>query len=120
VLPLFALLLKVILVFRRRLYMEHLIVALHSHSFLALSGLLLVAVSQGQTLLAEGFWHSVCGIGYVLIWLWIPVYLLIAQKRIYRQGWVMAVLSYGLIVIGYDVLLAFGVVFNVLLSLATL
>jgi hypothetical protein len=120
VLPLFALLLKVILVFRRRLYMEHLIVALHSHSFLALSGLLLVAVSQGQTLLAAGFWHSVFGIGYALIWLWIPVYLLIAQKRIYRQNWVMAVLSYGLIGIGYSVLLAFGMVFNVLLSLATL
>ena len=32
----------------------------------------------------------------------------------------MAVLSYGLIGIGYGVLLAFGVVFNVLLSLATL
>lgn len=119
-LPVFALLLKVILVFRRRLYMEHLIVALHSHSFLALSILLLVAMSQCQALLPEGFWHTVCGIGYALIWLWIPVYLLIAQKRIYRQGWVMAVLSYGLIGISYSVLLAFGMVFNVVLSLATL
>ena len=35
--PLFALLLKLFYVFRRRLYMEHLIVALHSHAFLFLA-----------------------------------------------------------------------------------
>ena len=39
--PLFALLLKIFYIFKRRLYMEHLIVALHSHSFIFLSLLLI-------------------------------------------------------------------------------
>ncbi|HSN01166.1 MAG TPA: DUF3667 domain-containing protein, partial [Rudaea sp.] len=38
--PLFALLLKIFYLFKRRLYMEHLIVALHSHAFVFLSLLL--------------------------------------------------------------------------------
>src|SRR5690606_35878897 len=36
-LPLFAVMLKVAYLFKRRLYMEHLIVALHSHAFLCLA-----------------------------------------------------------------------------------
>lgn len=39
-LPVFALLLKVVYLFNRRLYVEHLIVAIHSHAFLFLSLLL--------------------------------------------------------------------------------
>jgi hypothetical protein len=35
--PLFALMLKIAYWFKRRLYMEHLIVALHSHSFISLA-----------------------------------------------------------------------------------
>jgi hypothetical protein len=41
--PLFAVLLKVLYLFKRRLYMEHLIVALHSHAFI-FAGFLLMAV----------------------------------------------------------------------------
>ena len=36
VMPLFALLLKIFFIFKRRLYMEHLIIALHSHAFIFL------------------------------------------------------------------------------------
>ena len=39
-LPMFALMLKLAYAFKRRLYMEHLIVALHSHAFLCLALLL--------------------------------------------------------------------------------
>ena len=41
-LPLFALLLKLMYIFKKRLYVEHLIVALHSHSFLFLSFVLML------------------------------------------------------------------------------
>src|SRR5690606_35731665 len=41
--PLFAVLLKIVYLFYRRMYMEHLIVALHSHAFIFMS-LLLVAI----------------------------------------------------------------------------
>jgi hypothetical protein len=29
--------------------------------------------------------------------IWVPVYLLIMQKRVYRQGWGMTVVKYGVI-----------------------
>src|SRR5205085_10688078 len=45
ILPLFALLLKVFYIFKRRLYMEHLIVALHSHSFICMSLLVGIGLS---------------------------------------------------------------------------
>ena len=43
--PLFAVLLKVFYIFKRRLYMEHLMVALHSHAFIFMSLLLLALIS---------------------------------------------------------------------------
>jgi hypothetical protein len=94
--PLFALLLKLFYVFKRRLYMEHLIVALHSHAFLFLCLLLGVALELLVGWLAP---HT----GWVkppLHWLewglalWALTYLLLMQKRIYRQGWPMTLLKY--------------------------
>ncbi len=97
--PIFALLLKLVYLFRRRLYMEHLIVALHSHAFLFLSLLLGVSLHLfGGWLTPHAGW-----LGAPLrwltwgLWLWAPTYLLIMQKRIYRQGWPMTVLKYLLV-----------------------
>ena len=94
--PLFALLLKLFYVFRRRLYMEHLIVALHSHAYLFLSLLLGVLISALSSWLApHAAWatHPLTWLEWALV-LWIPAYLLIMQKRIYRQGWPMTVLKF--------------------------
>ena len=47
--PVFAILLKLFYVFRRRLYVEHLIVALHSHAFMFLSLLLITLAGMLST-----------------------------------------------------------------------
>lgn len=97
--PVFALLLKLFYVFKRRLYMEHVIVSLHSHAFLFLSLLLIALLGMLSTWLKP---HA-AGVGYAVgmlqapLILWIPAYLLIMQKRVYRQGWVMTVLKFGAI-----------------------
>jgi hypothetical protein len=96
VMPLFALLLKISYVFKRRLYMEHLIVALHSHAFLFLALLLgvLLGMLRGW-LVPHGAWMGAPLT--VLIWaiaIWMPVYLLLMQKRVYRQGWFMTTVKY--------------------------
>ena len=97
--PLFALLLKVFYLFKRRLYVEHLIVALHSHAFLFLNMLLGVLVHM----LADGVrphapWLAApLGWIYAGLWLWAPIYLLLMQKRVYRQGWPMTLLKYLLV-----------------------
>lgn len=120
VMPLFALLLKITYLFKRRLYMEHLMVALHSHAFIFLSLLLLAIV---QLLLdwapANASWaESPLHLLRAALWIWLPVYLFLMQKRIYRQGWTMTTLKYGFVGICYVVILSFGLAAAAVVSLA--
>ncbi|TKR30420.1 DUF3667 domain-containing protein [Luteimonas gilva] len=118
-LPLFALMLKILYVFKRRLYMEHLIVALHSHAFLCLALLLMFVTIALQNWLApdSGFLHGLFGWIEALLWLWMPIYLLIMQKRVYRQGWTLTLLKYCLLGFCYFLLLTTGAMFTMLFSL---
>ena len=120
-LPLFAVMLKIAYFFKKRLYMEHLIVALHSHAFLALSIILLLVMSwlRGQVD-PEGFIDSVLGWVELLLWLWMPLYLLLMQKRVYQQGWIMTLLKYFVLGVIYLILLSFALMLASLLSLATI
>jgi hypothetical protein len=94
--PLFALMLKLFYVFRRRLYMEHLIVALHSHAFLFLWLLLCTLLAVfARWLESHALWTTgpLNWLERILV-LWAPIYLLLMQKRIYRQGWPMTLLKF--------------------------
>lgn len=94
--PLFALLLKVFYLFRRRLYMEHVIVALHSHAFLFLALLLVLTAGMLSTWLrplAPWMGYPLGIVQFALVG-WMFAYLLVMQKRIYRQGWGMTLLKY--------------------------
>lgn len=94
--PIFALLLKLFYVFKRRLYMEHFIVALHSHAFLFLALLLAVLLDTlAAWLRPHAAWAAeLIGPPKIALVLWMPAYLLIMQKRIYRQGWLMTLVKY--------------------------
>lgn len=118
-LPLFALMLKILYVFKRRLYMEHLIVALHSHAFLCLALLLMFVTIALQNWLAPepGALHSLFGWIEALLWVWMPIYLLIMQKRVYAQGWLMTLVKYCFLGFCYFFLLTFGALFTALFSL---
>jgi hypothetical protein len=97
--PVFALILKLFYAFRRRLYMEHLIVSLHSHAFLFISLLGLILLSFAREAIAPRLALAGTAIGFVqfAMWVWMPIYLLVMQKRVYRQGWPMTILKYWLI-----------------------
>lgn len=119
VMPLFAVLLKIFYLFKRRLYMEHLLVALHSHAFIFMSILvilfltMLAGFAEGSLPLLELIeWLRVAA------WIWLFVYLLIMQKRVYRQGWVMTVLKYCVIGLCYTVFLSFSLAVSFLIMLA--
>ena len=119
--PLFALLLKIVYVFKRRLYMEHVIVALHSHAFIFLSLFLLVLVGMTKSW-AEGAATGLVGPLNLLLFLmgwWLPIYLFLMQKKVYKQGWIMTSLKYGLIGTCYTILIAFCAAAAFLVSLAT-
>jgi hypothetical protein len=116
-LPVFALMLKVLYLFKRRLYMEHLIVALHSHAFLCLT-LLLVFLSMAlRDAIGPGALHGLLGWVEGLLFAWMPIYLLRMQKHVYGQGWTMTLLKYCVLGFSYVMLLSFGAVFTVLASL---
>ena len=109
--PLFALLLKVLYLFKRRLYMEHLVVALHSHAFMSLELLLIFGMLGVQRIMpADSFLADVTSLVIGLLIAWIPVYLLLMQKRVYAQGWSMTLLKFFVL----------GTVYSILLSLAIL
>ena len=118
--PLFALLLKLFYVFKRRLYMEHLIVALHSHAFLFVSLLLIVSAGMLNSWLRPiaawaGYAAGLLQAGLIL---WVPAYLLIMQKRVYRQGWPMTLVKYWCVGWCYFWLLVLVLMVAVTLGLA--
>ena len=120
--PIFALMLKLAYVFKRRLYMEHLIVALHSHAFLALNVLLLILVTSledqvaPQSALLQAMFDWVEG----LLTAWMPIYLLLMQKRVYEQGWLMTLLKFFALGTCYSVLLGMAVATSMAIGLVAM
>lgn len=115
--PLFALLLQLLYLFRRRLYMEHLIVALHSHAFLFLSLLLLLALSALRGW-APGWLALPLGVLMTATIVWMPTYLLLMQKRVYAQGWPLTVFKYLVTGMIYLFLLSLTVAAAMVIGLA--
>lgn len=106
--PIFALLLKIAYVGSGRGYLEHLVVALYSHIYLCLALLaMFVLMLLGDAIAPHwaGFvWLKGLGIG--LLWTWMPIYLLIMEKRVYGNGWPLTLLRYTLIGCAYFFLLS--------------
>jgi len=119
--PLFALLLKVFYIFKRRLYMEHLIVALHSHAFVFLSMLLLTltGLARGWAVEAAPALAPLLRLLMIGMFVWLPVYLFLMQKKVYRQGWFFTTLKFGAIGICYTVMISLGIAAAFIVSLAT-
>ena len=118
--PIFALLLKVMYIFRRRLYMEHLIVALHSHAFLFLNLIVGIALSMlASWLVPHASWLG--PVYRLLEWalaIWALVYLLLMQKRVYRQGWFLTTVKYFVVGWCYLWMLLFALIIAVILGMA--
>ena len=120
--PVFALMLKVAYFFRRRLYMEHIVVALHSHAFLCLDLLLVLLVRALEQWVAPNPGALASAFGWIegLLILWMPIHLLLMQKRVYAQGWPMTLLKYFLLGTCYTVLLSFALVASAAIGLVAM
>ncbi len=116
-LPLFAVLLKILYAFKRRLYMEHMIVALHSHAFIALWLILIIGVYAIGDAVNAGAIKALLNFVVAALWIWLPLYLLLMQKRVYAQGWIMTLLKFGVLGLAYVVLLACGATVALAMSL---
>ncbi len=106
--PLFALVLKILYVFKKRFYIEHLIFALHTHAFVFLSTVIIIGI--GFLLYWKApmpFTPIVC----TLLGTAVIIQLLVAIRRVYRQNWFATLFKFILGSVIYCVLLcvAFGV-----------
>jgi hypothetical protein len=64
--------------------------------------------------------HSALGGLEIALIVWMPLYLLIMQKRVYRQGWIMTVLKYSLIGTAYTLLISLAVTATLMVSLVAM
>jgi len=114
--PLFALLLKILYLGSGRGYLEHLVVALYSHCFLLLMLMLMFLLSAGSNAGAPAW---LTGLGYSAIWIWMPIYLWMMQRRVYGGGWFSNLVRYLLIGTTYIVLVTFATLYAALVGLSS-
>jgi hypothetical protein len=109
--PIFALMLKVFSLRKHWLYTAHLVVALHSHSFLSLAMRISVLLGTLEEQVAGVPWlaHPL-GLVTTLCERWTPLYLLLMQRAVYQQSWPKTLLKFVLIGSIYLVLLSFAAV----------
>lgn len=119
--PVFALLLKILYVYQRRLYMEHLVAALHGHAFVCAMLLVLMAMASIDALLGSPAWLA-APMGWLewLALLWIPVYLWLHLKRLYGQGGFATTLNFAVLGLAELLLLSIVAMFALLASLVWL
>ncbi len=116
-LPIYALMLKILYVRSGRYYVEHLIYSLHLHAFIFLT--LGAIFAWLGTLDAMGYRPVVHELVVVAWWVYFCLYPVLAMKRVYGQGWVKTAFKYALVGFVYVILLAFGLAFAVILTLST-
>ena len=82
--PLFALVLKLLYVRKRVFYIDHLVYALHIHSFAYLAIMLIVLITIGLNRSIPGAFA-----GWIIAALWITFasQIFLSIRRVYRQGW---------------------------------
>jgi hypothetical protein len=109
-LPIFALLLKLLYIRKDYFYSEHLVFSIYYYNFFYLAGSLQILVQQ----VPQMEW-----VGNV-IGLWILLYLLFAMKRMYKQGWGKTIVKYIIFGFVFLVCAAFGLAINALAILMSI
>jgi hypothetical protein len=103
--PLFALVLKILYVRRRIFYIDHLVYALHIHSFAYMGTILIGLITIG---LNHAVPHVLGGPIVRILWVAFAVQILLSIRRVYRQGWFFSIFKF----------FAGGFVYLVVLSIA--
>jgi len=118
-LPLYALWLK--LMYRRRFYAEHLVFALHLHSFLFLIGTFVVVLPDAPSQSPSGAVRALVGVGEFAdgtLKLIGSGYYLLALKAFYAEGWGRTVAKFVAINAAHMTLIALGVTLVAAVALA--
>jgi hypothetical protein len=89
--PLFAFVLKILYVRRRIFYIDHLIYALHIHTFAYVGIMLIVLATVGLNRAAPVL---IAGWIIALLWIAFVMQIFLSIRRVYRQGWFISVFKF--------------------------
>src|SRR5881275_537555 len=89
--PLFAFVLKILYLRRHIFYIDHLIYALHIHTFAYTSIMLIVLATIGLNRAAPG---TITGWIIALLWIAFVVQIFLSIRRVYRQGWFISIFKF--------------------------
>jgi Protein of unknown function (DUF3667) len=89
--PLFAFVLKVLYIRRHIFYIDHLIYALHIHTFAYTGIMLIVLATIGLNRVIPG---PVAGWTIALLWIAFVVQIFLSIRRVYRQGWFISIFKF--------------------------
>jgi hypothetical protein len=103
-LPVFALLLKLLYLRRGILYLDHLVFALHLHAFT------FVVLTAGVLIAASRLPRPAANSIGTAIWLWIFIYLFLALRRVYGDSWPRTGLRFTALMISYGAVFTLAVV----------
>jgi hypothetical protein len=113
--PLFALVLKVLYVRKRIFYIDHLVYALHIHSFAYLAIMLIVLITIGLNRSIPGTFA-----GWIIAALWITfaTQVFLSIRRVYRQGWFFTVFKFFLGGFAYLIVLSVALATTFFITIA--
>lgn len=112
-LPIFALILKLLYLRTGRFYVGHLIFGLHVHAFLFILLIVVTLLSLPDSTTLETTAGLLAGIGP-------PLYLLMALRRVYEQGWGLTLLKWAVLLVVYGTVLSTAFALYLVLTLMLL
>jgi len=114
--PLFAFVLKVLYIRRRIFYIDHLIYALHIHTFFYTALMLIVFATMG---LNRALPATLAGWIIAAMWITFVVQIFLSIRYVYRQGWFLSTLKFfvGGFIYFFVLILAFAATFFITLAI---
>ena len=113
--PLFALVLKVLYARKRIFYIDHLVYALHIHSFAYLAIMLIVLITIGLNRSIPG---TLAGWIIAALWITFAVQVFLSIRRVYRQGWFFTVFKFFLGGLAYLIVLSVALATTFFITIA--
>jgi len=113
--PLFAFVLKILYLRRHIFYIDHLIYALHIHTFAYVGIMLIGLITIGLNRAAPG---PLAGWIIGFLWLAFAVQIFLSIRRVYRQGWFFSLVKFCFGGVAYLIVLSIALFATFLVTLA--
>ncbi len=117
--PLFALMLKLLYWRTRRFYAEHFVFALHAHAFTFFVLAVILAIprlSAGEAIYLGVDFAVVRKYLTIGLFAWAAIHLLVSMKRVYGQGWILTLGKFFVLTGSYGMLMILGIMVEIIIA----